>query len=185
MTQRVSVVPWFPIHRASNAPTAPSDSRRDQPGHRSPAPPAEGFASHGAALFFPQPVAFSAQGVDFGQPDGQRLVTLQDAGTYITKLPKAEHEAPEWRAAMECLILVAEKNAPTMMARIGVMRGTQSPRRAGVRPVAQGKALGQAEVEAGPMINRTGASSANLSQMARNRQFDSDWSPVSALRNLS
>jgi hypothetical protein len=28
-------------------------------------------------------------------PDGRRLVTLQDAGTYITKLPKAEHEAPE------------------------------------------------------------------------------------------
>ena len=55
-------------------------------------------------------------------PDGHRLVTLQDAGTYITKLPKAEHEAPEWQAAMECLILVAEKNGPTMMARIGMMR---------------------------------------------------------------
>ena len=24
-------------------------------------------------------------------PDGRTLVTLQDAGTYITKLPKAEH----------------------------------------------------------------------------------------------
>jgi hypothetical protein len=47
---------------------------------------------------------------------------LEDAGNYITKLPKAEHEAPEWQAAMECLILVAEKNGPTMMARIGVMR---------------------------------------------------------------
>jgi hypothetical protein len=55
-------------------------------------------------------------------PDGHRLVTLQDAGTYITKLPKAEHEAPEWQAAMEALILVVEKNGPTMMARIGVMR---------------------------------------------------------------
>jgi hypothetical protein len=42
-------------------------------------------------------------------PDGHWLVTLQDAGTYITKLPKAEHEAPEWQAAMECLILVVEK----------------------------------------------------------------------------
>jgi hypothetical protein len=50
------------------------------------------------------------------------LVTLEDAGNYITKLPKAEHSAPEWQAAMECLILVAEKNGPTMMARIGVMR---------------------------------------------------------------
>jgi len=26
-------------------------------------------------------------------PRGRRLVTLKDAGTYITKLPKAEHEA--------------------------------------------------------------------------------------------
>jgi hypothetical protein len=55
-------------------------------------------------------------------PRGRQLVTLKDAGNYITKLPKAEHEAPEWQAAMECLILVAEKNGPTMMARIGIMR---------------------------------------------------------------
>jgi hypothetical protein len=36
---------------------------------------------------------------------GRQLVTLKDAGTYITKLPKAEHMAPEWQAAMEALIL--------------------------------------------------------------------------------
>jgi len=36
---------------------------------------------------------------------GRQLVTLEDAGTYMTKLPKAEHEAPEWQAAMEALIL--------------------------------------------------------------------------------
>jgi hypothetical protein len=53
---------------------------------------------------------------------GRRLVTLKDAGTYITKLPKAEHTAPEWQAAMEALILVATRNGPTMLARIGVMR---------------------------------------------------------------
>jgi hypothetical protein len=35
---------------------------------------------------------------------------------------KAEHEAPEWLAAMEALILVAESNGPTMFARIGVMQ---------------------------------------------------------------
>jgi hypothetical protein len=40
-------------------------------------------------------------------PRGRQFVTLQDAGTYITKLPKAEHEAAEWQAAMEALILVA------------------------------------------------------------------------------
>jgi hypothetical protein len=44
------------------------------------------------------------------------------AGNYITKLPKAEHEAPEWQAAMEALILVATSGGPTMFARIGVMR---------------------------------------------------------------
>jgi hypothetical protein len=32
-------------------------------------------------------------------PNGRELVTLEDAGTYITKLPKAEHEAPERQAA--------------------------------------------------------------------------------------
>jgi hypothetical protein len=50
------------------------------------------------------------------------LVTLKDAGTYIIKLPKAEHAAPEWQDAMEALILVAMRGGPTMLARIGVMR---------------------------------------------------------------
>jgi hypothetical protein len=53
---------------------------------------------------------------------GRQLVTLQDAGAYITKLPKAVHEAAEWQAAMEALILVAKHGGPTMLARIGVMR---------------------------------------------------------------
>ena len=55
-------------------------------------------------------------------PGGRHLVTLEDAGNFITKLPKAEHEAPEWQAAMEALILVATAGGPTMFARIGVMR---------------------------------------------------------------
>lgn len=55
-------------------------------------------------------------------PDGRQFLTLRDAATYITKLPKAEHSAPEWQAAMEALILVAETGGPTMLARIGVMR---------------------------------------------------------------
>ena len=53
---------------------------------------------------------------------GRSLVTLKDAATYVVKLPKAEHSAPEWQAAMEALILVAERGGPTMLARIGVMR---------------------------------------------------------------
>jgi hypothetical protein len=55
-------------------------------------------------------------------PDRRQLVTLRDAGDYITKLPKAEHEAPEWQAAMEALILVATQGGPTMFARIGIMQ---------------------------------------------------------------
>ena len=38
------------------------------------------------------------------------------------KLPKAVHEAAEWQAAMESLILVATLGGPTMFAPIGVMR---------------------------------------------------------------
>jgi hypothetical protein len=55
-------------------------------------------------------------------PKGKKLVTLRDAATYITKLPKAEHDATEWQAAMEALLLVVESGGPTMFARIGVMR---------------------------------------------------------------
>jgi hypothetical protein len=55
-------------------------------------------------------------------PDGRKIVTLRDAGAYITKLPKAEHTATEWQSAMEALILVAPHGGPTMFARIGVMR---------------------------------------------------------------
>jgi hypothetical protein len=54
-------------------------------------------------------------------PKGKRLVTLRDAPLYITKLPRAEHDAEEWQAAMQALLLVAEHDGPTMFARIGVM----------------------------------------------------------------
>jgi hypothetical protein len=50
-------------------------------------------------------------------PPGRNLVTLQDAGTCITKLPKAEHEAPEWQAAAEALLLVAERGGPEKAGR--------------------------------------------------------------------
>ena len=32
------------------------------------------------------------------------------------------HDAPEWQAVMEALILVAEQGGPTTFARIGIMR---------------------------------------------------------------
>jgi len=48
-------------------------------------------------------------------------LTLRDAAHHITKLPKAEHDAKEWQAAMEALLLVAERDGDPMFARIGVI----------------------------------------------------------------
>jgi hypothetical protein len=55
-------------------------------------------------------------------PGRRKLATLLDAGEYIAGLPRKEHAAPEWQAAMQALIMVAEGGGPTMFARIGVMR---------------------------------------------------------------
>jgi hypothetical protein len=55
-------------------------------------------------------------------PDGRVLVFLRDAANYITALTRKEAETPEWQAAIEALILVADLNGPTMFARIGVMK---------------------------------------------------------------
>ena len=48
-------------------------------------------------------------------PDGASC----DAAEYITELPQA---AADWQIAMETLLLVAERNGPEMLARIGVMK---------------------------------------------------------------
>ena len=76
------------------------------------------------------------------------LLTLRDAAVYITKLPKAEHEAKEWQAAMEALILVATLGGPTMFAHWRD-EGIEPARRARVRPVTKGQALGTPEADAG------------------------------------
>jgi hypothetical protein len=55
-------------------------------------------------------------------PDGRKLVTLRDAASYITGLPKKEATEPEWQAAIEALMLVVKLGGPTMFARIGVMQ---------------------------------------------------------------
>ena len=51
-------------------------------------------------------------------PKGRQLVTLKDAGTYIAKLPKAEHMAAEWQAAAEALILVGDASAAQRCLRV-------------------------------------------------------------------
>ena len=45
-------------------------------------------------------------------PGRKPLVTLRDAAEYITELPKAEHDAEEWQAAMETLMSSPNKTGP-------------------------------------------------------------------------
>jgi hypothetical protein len=53
---------------------------------------------------------------------GRKLVTLLDAGDFITNLPKVEHHAPAWQAAMEALLMAAEGRGPLLHARVGMLR---------------------------------------------------------------
>jgi hypothetical protein len=55
-------------------------------------------------------------------PNGKKARTLREAGQYITKLPKSEHEHPEWQTAMLVLIEAAEKRGPISFARMGMMQ---------------------------------------------------------------
>jgi hypothetical protein len=56
-------------------------------------------------------------------PAARHLITLEDAGAYITELPKAEQQLEELagRGRSDAL-LVVEHNGPTMMARISMLR---------------------------------------------------------------
>src|SRR5713101_3457632 len=67
------------------------------------------------------------------------------------RLPKAEHKAAEWQAAMEALILVATSGGPTMFARIGLIRALN---RGYVREFDTSRKdhyWGKAEAKEGPM----------------------------------
>jgi hypothetical protein len=58
-------------------------------------------------------------------PAAARCVLL-DAGKYIIGLPKKVHTAAQGQAAIEALILVADRGGPTMFARIGVIKALNS-----------------------------------------------------------
>jgi hypothetical protein len=62
---------------------------------------------------FPDPIAL---------PAGGKLATLQDAGEYITRLPKQTHDAPPWQNAMHVLIQAAECDGPIEFARLGMLQ---------------------------------------------------------------
>jgi hypothetical protein len=53
-------------------------------------------------------------------PRGKPLVTLRDAGAYITALPVNARDTPAWQTAMECLLLVADKGGPPEFARLAL-----------------------------------------------------------------
>jgi hypothetical protein len=62
-------------------------------------------------------------------PDGRQLVPLRDSAGYITGLPKKEAALPEWQAEIQALLLVAaERDVPTMFARIAMMRALNRQR---------------------------------------------------------
>src|SRR5260221_7758226 len=69
---------------------------------------------------YPQPGAISSQPIK-KQPDGDQRAH-RDQIISPDSAPPHEHEAQEWQAAMEALVLVATSGGPTMFARIGVMR---------------------------------------------------------------
>jgi hypothetical protein len=50
---------------------------------------------------------------------------LRDAADYIRKLPKSEHDTPEWWLAVQMLINAAEDREPMMFAKMGILRATE------------------------------------------------------------
>ncbi len=59
-------------------------------------------------------------------PRGAPARTLRDAAEHIRKLPKAEHDRPEWRLAIQMLIDAAENRGPMLFARMGMLRAMEA-----------------------------------------------------------
>src|SRR5258708_25102138 len=107
---------WQPAAvRPNTAPALSARSRRAGFGGMNPGPtsnsptPAPSYSPDMAATGWKRPFDDPIP-----LPDGGQLVTLEDAGAYITELPKAEQDLEDWQAAVEALLLVAELNGPTM-----------------------------------------------------------------------
>ncbi|MDR6658981.1 hypothetical protein J2W51_001523 [Tardiphaga robiniae] len=62
---------------------------------------------------FPEPIAL---------PAGGKLTTLEDAGAYITRLPKEKQATKAWQNATHVLIQAADHGAPIEFARLGIMQ---------------------------------------------------------------
>jgi hypothetical protein len=74
-------------------------------------------------------------------PNGRKLVTLEDAATYITELPKKESALPEWQTAIEVLMLRSRGGGSIDPCHEALHRR----RGARVKPGPQSAASGQAE----------------------------------------
>ncbi|WP_398482516.1 hypothetical protein [Tardiphaga sp.] len=61
----------------------------------------------------PEPISVAGQ---------KPLVTLRDAATYITTLPKSEQDEIRWQTAVHVLIQAADNGGPIEFARIGMMQ---------------------------------------------------------------
>jgi hypothetical protein len=59
---------------------------------------------------------------------GELGITKCDAALFITKLPEAEHDAEEWQAAMQALLLVAEHDGANDVRAHRCNAGDQPPR---------------------------------------------------------
>lgn len=84
-------------------------------------------------------------------PRSRPLVTLRDAAEYITKLPKAEHDVPEWQAAMEALLLGRGELRADDVRPDRRDAGIKPCRRAGIQSGSEGPSLGQAHAGAGSL----------------------------------
>ena len=89
----------------------------------------------GTSFFLSQPsiAAFTSRA-----PSRIKLKTLRDAVAYISKLPKAEHDAKEWQTAMHCLIEAADSGGPIEFARMGMLQAIDRHVVARVRPFEKG-----------------------------------------------
>jgi hypothetical protein len=55
-------------------------------------------------------------------PGGGELVTFRDAGDYIAKLSKSDHDRPEWQLAIKDLMRAAAGHGPwKLLARIAII----------------------------------------------------------------
>jgi hypothetical protein len=84
-------------------------------------------------------------------PRGRQLVTLEDAGRYITKLPKGEHEAAGVAGRNGGLDPGRDARRPDDVCAYRRHEGAESPRRAHLQSGPQGPSLGQAEAAARPV----------------------------------